>query len=646
MPPNDREERRRMRQRGAGTSGLSVGNFGFTFGAAPLPAQPSSRRTPKPSPPQPSSRRTPASKADPLPARRSTRKTPASNSSRRTSNALSAQRSSRKSPAPLPPKISARKTPKEQPPAAAPGSSSARASGRTQRRSRTPSQSNEQTFVTPSIIGKRKRPSVVQQVPESQEDELEQNDDEYQTSARKAQAGSARRTSGIVHATPLAITADAEDELEDNDVDHTLSSGRRPLSSLKNVGNVGATSSPRLFVSQDEPSPVPVVKRAGRPRKSIEDPDSTVAEPSSTAGKRSTRRSSQTERVHEDLTMDEAYEDDLSADELSPVASRQQLERIEEEDTESEQTAASSGDETVSQDSTPEIATSNIPPQPRPRGRPPGSKSTPAASRTRKPQPGSAAPAQKRARRRTTAAERGPRVPVTVYRISAPRKPTDDASVIDELELPTPSAVANTRLPTVNAVDILAQVTSELTARMNDSLIRQAAEAGTSDKARRAELKRRSSIVEAFSTELTDRLFELTEAVDAGEALRSRLKAAMKEKVALRSEFLGVRREREQTALRMDAVRQAHMQAEAKRRHDEELSDALYGIETAVQRGREKAVREGRQDEGPEVDTLWEIEDALSSGVSGAGPRGGLLDRVKDFNGFLEKAATVIEGRS
>ncbi|KAL0262519.1 hypothetical protein SLS55_001487 [Diplodia seriata] len=253
---------------------------------------------------------------------------------------------------------------------------------------------------------------------------------------------------------------------------------------------------------------------------------------------------------------------------------------------------------------------------------------------------------QKRPRRSTAAADRGPRIPVTVYRISAPRKPTDEASEIDELELPTPSAVANTRLPAVNAVDILAQVTSELTARMNDSLLRQAAEIGTSDKARRAELKRRAGTVQAFSTELADRLFELTEAVDAGEALRARLKAATKEKVALRSEFLTIRREREQVALRMDAVRQAHMEAEARRRRDEELSDALYGIETAVQRGREKAAREDRQDEGPEVGTLWEIEDALSSGVSAVGPGGGLLDRVKDFNGFLERAAAVIEGRS
>ncbi|EOD46694.1 putative at hook motif protein [Neofusicoccum parvum UCRNP2] len=169
------------------------------------------------------------------------------------------------------------------------------------------------------------------------------------------------------------------------------------------------------------------------------------------------------------------------------------------------------------------------------------------------------------------------------------RKPSDDASQIDELELPTPSAVSNPRLPKVNAVDILAQITSELTTRMSTALLQQAADVGTADKPRRAELTRRARTVEAFATELADRLFELTEAVDAGEALRARAKAAAKEKVALRAEFLGIRKERDEVALRMDAVRRAHMHAEARRRRDEELNDVLFGIETAVQRGREKA---------------------------------------------------------
>ncbi|KAH7048365.1 hypothetical protein B0J12DRAFT_574973 [Macrophomina phaseolina] len=180
---------------------------------------------------------------------------------------------------------------------------------------------------------------------------------------------------------------------------------------------------------------------------------------------------------------------------------------------------------------------------------------------------------------------------------------------------------------------------------MSASLLNQAAEVGTADKPRRAELTRRARTVDAFATELADRLFELTEAVDTGEALRGRVKAALKEKVALRSEFLGIRKEREEVALQMDAVRKAHMEAQAKRRRDEELSDALFGIETAVQRGREKAVMEGRQDEGPEMDVLWEVGEVLTRGVSAVGPSGGLADRVQEFGGFLERAAGVVEGR-
>ncbi|KAL1634358.1 hypothetical protein SLS56_002368 [Neofusicoccum ribis] len=316
---------------------------------------------------------------------------------------------------------------------------------------------------------------------------------------------------------------------------------------------------------------------------------------------------------------DEEVADDLSPDELSPVASRRQSGRVPESDSDSGasvfEDAEASEDEVASRASTPEASSSNIRQQPKARGRPSISKPAAPAPKPRKTPLASTAPARKRPRRSSTAGDKGPRIPVTVYRLSGLRKPSDDASQIDELELPTPSAVSNPRLPKVNAVDILAQITSELTTRMSTALLQQAADVGTADKPRRAELTRRARTVEAFATELADRLFELTEAVDAGEALRARAKAAAKEKVALRAEFLGIRKERDEVALRMDAVRRAHMDAEARRRRDEELNDVLFGIETAVQRGREKAVKEGRADEGPEVGVVWEVDDLVGGGV-------------------------------
>lgn len=486
---------------------------------------------------------------------------------------------------------------------------------------------------------------------ESQGDELEQDDEEHRASARKPHVDSARRTSGPMQATLIVVTEDAEDELEDNDEDHTLSTERRPRSSLNIVHSARAASSPGLFVSQDEASPLPTSKRRpGRPRKSIESPQIAVAGPSETAAGRGARTSLRAAKAYEDLIEEEAeeeeeeeeeQEEDFSTDELSPAASRLQNEHLPESPADSdasqfEEEAETSEEEAQSRASTPEASSSNIRPQPQPRPAGPAPKS-------RRAQPAATAPARKRPR---PASDKGPRIPVTVYRLTAPRKTADDASQIDELELPTPSAVANTRLPTVNAVDILAQITSEMTTRMAGSLLQQAADVGTSDKPRRAELTRRARTVEAFATELADRLFDLTEAVDAGEALRGRVRAALKEKVALRAEFLGVRREREDVALQMDAVRRAHMEAEARRRRDEELSDALFGIETAVQRGRERAAREGREDEGPEVGVLWEVEELLGSGVSVVGPAGSLVDRVKGFNGFLDKTAALLEGRS
>lgn len=491
---------------------------------------------------------------------------------------------------------------------------------------------------------------------ESQEDELEQNDEQHQASARKEHVDSARRTSRRGKDTPKIVLEEEEDELEENDADHTLSTEKRPRTSLGNAGSARAAASPSLFMSQDEPSPLPAVKRPGRPRKSVGGPPSTVAEPQETAATKKPRRSSRAERILDNLAEEEQeeVEDDFSADELTPAVARRQLERIEESESDlgasdsGEEEADDSEDEVASRASTPEASSSNIPPQPKRRSRPSMPKAAAPVPKPRKTLPAPKAPARKRPRRSSEAPERGARIPVTVYRLSTLRKPaTDDASQIDELELPTPSAVANPRLPAVNAVDILAQITSELTTRMSTSLIQQAAAAGTTDKSRRAELTRRARTVDAFAIELADRLFELTEAVDAGEALRARAKAAAKEKVALRAEFLGIRKERDEVALRTDAVRRAHMEAEARRRRDEELSDALWGIETAVQRGREKAVREGREGEGPAGGLRWEVEDVVGGGVSGAaGGGGGLLERVREFNGFLERAAGVVEGRS
>jgi hypothetical protein len=68
--------------------------------------------------------------------------------------------------------------------------------------------------------------------------------------------------------------------------------------------------------------------------------------------------------------------------------------------------------------------------------------------------------------------------------------------------------------------------------------------------------------VEAFSTELEGRLFDLSEMLDSNFMLGSKVKKAKRKMMDLRSRLDHVRREREAVALRMDAVRSEHAREE------------------------------------------------------------------------------------
>lgn len=108
----------------------------------------------------------------------------------------------------------------------------------------------------------------------------------------------------------------------------------------------------------------------------------------------------------------------------------------------------------------------------------------------------------------------------------------------------------------VNAVDVLAQMCDEMVGSFLSSLREQGRTAA--DAAARREVKTRMRALEAFREELRTRLLEHTIALDTLHSLRKRVRAAQKEKIALREEILRIRREREVVELRKDAVRVRH----------------------------------------------------------------------------------------
>ncbi|EON62486.1 hypothetical protein W97_01708 [Coniosporium apollinis CBS 100218] len=239
-------------------------------------------------------------------------------------------------------------------------------------------------------------------------------------------------------------------------------------------------------------------------------------------------------------------------------------------------------------------------------------------------------PSQPAKRRRSSAAAT---VPITAYRLSKP------STLEPSVNYPAP------RIPILNAIDVLAQVTSEISARLSDNLALQSQRQPSSDARARALLRRKRATVRTFSAHLSDALFGLTEALDAGAALQSRLRAARKEKVALREELLDVRRRRQEVLVRMDQVRAGHARAQKEEGEREALSEGLFDIEVAVQRGRESAGAKGRGEEGPEEGVEGVVRGLVEAGISAKG-EGGMLVRVRAVNAFLERAAAVLEGRA
>ncbi|KAI9797084.1 MAG: hypothetical protein M1835_002072 [Candelina submexicana] len=250
-------------------------------------------------------------------------------------------------------------------------------------------------------------------------------------------------------------------------------------------------------------------------------------------------------------------------------------------------------------------------------------------------------------------------VPITVHRLSQPQA-LNNASGRDS----TASAPTIIRRSGVNPIDVLAQICKELIAHSAETL--QRGNEAASTEMRRGEAARKRKAVEAFGVELEQRLFEMTETLDNNYALSMRLKQANKEKIALREEFLRIRDERQKVALKMDEIRRVHGQeAKTAQVHSffpalklkvtnhlswqdrNDLNTVFYDIELAVERGRaaqQAAIHEESAESKPM--SLELLLRSVAGNVSSHSDGGGLLNQVKEFNGVLERVATVLENRA
>lgn len=155
---------------------------------------------------------------------------------------------------------------------------------------------------------------------------------------------------------------------------------------------------------------------------------------------------------------------------------------------------------------------------------------------------------------------RGETVPVTVHRLAnAALLMGDGASSAGEEsadELSTDRAIKLPNRGGVNPADVLSQVCRETLEKTLTTL--KNGIANETNSARRSEYVRKTKAVEGYWTELEGRLLELSETHDNNYMLGVQTKRAKKEVMDLRGRFYHIRKERQEVAAQMDAVRRQH----------------------------------------------------------------------------------------
>lgn len=163
------------------------------------------------------------------------------------------------------------------------------------------------------------------------------------------------------------------------------------------------------------------------------------------------------------------------------------------------------------------------------------------------------------------------------------------------------------------------------------------------DAAHRKELRGGINLALSFKESLEEKLLDLQDANDVLSINFKKLKVFKRDNAGLRRDILALQNGRQEVALEQDDV-QADYDAEKSRIDVKNtVSSNMFDIEAAIQQGRERARRLGREDEGPHVPLPLVIED-VSRAVGSS--NGGLLSSMKGFNALLEKAAAWLEGRA
>lgn len=163
------------------------------------------------------------------------------------------------------------------------------------------------------------------------------------------------------------------------------------------------------------------------------------------------------------------------------------------------------------------------------------------------------------------------------------------------------------------------------------------------DPAQRKELRSELNLSLSFKESLNEKLLDLQDANDVLSTNFKKMKLFKRDNADLRKEILTLQNSRQEIAIEHDDVQMEFDHLKEKVQAKNQLSTNMFDIEAAIQKGREKARRERREDEGPEL-PMGMLVDTVGADVGSSS--GGLLANVKYFNGVLERAAGWLEGRA
>ncbi|POR37824.1 Protein MNN4 [Tolypocladium paradoxum] len=229
-------------------------------------------------------------------------------------------------------------------------------------------------------------------------------------------------------------------------------------------------------------------------------------------------------------------------------------------------------------------------------------------------------------------------IEITVQRfVNNKRRDADSDSDPLHAEIP----FANRSGETV--VDVFAQVCEEVIATTL-AQFEQLADAAE-DAAKKKECRIKMRAIEAYREELSARLLQHAIHLNHWYSLRKQVRQAQKEKLSLRDEILRLNREREQVALRMDAVRIKHEADSREATHRINMSTLMHDLDLAVEQGNEAPQLARAAQKEADLANLELLIARVSDQASSASSTGGMLRQVADFNAFLERAALALESR-